>query len=64
MIITVIGLLIVLFLWFLYLSGYRIERPVKTPKIDDENKRELEKINKEFSEVVNYNLTKALERKH
>lgn len=56
--------ILVLFLcgYILKLKGYRITR-IKPEEIPEDKKREAERRLKEFEEVMNYNLAKALERK-
>ena len=66
MIYAVIGLIvIVLFLCglVLYQAGFRIIRNQKQPEISEDERRKAELIQKEFGMMMDYNLTKALERK-
>lgn len=66
MIYIIVGLIITVLFLCLYIAkiqGYKLVKGEPMAEIPDYEKRRIEQLEKEFEEVLNYNLTRALERK-
>lgn len=58
-----IMLVLFLCLYIAHIKGYRISKPTKKIELPKEEREKAERLQKDFSQVMEYSLSKALERR-